>query len=115
MSLHADLIAIRKLVDTPEKWTQGAPARDASGNGVPFYSTEACSFCIIGAKSMAVWFDMAIGDKVLRSICAAAGVQKTAFDLAKWNDGLEGTHSERHEQFLAALDKAIEQARPVGL
>ena len=47
------LRSARALVDTPEKWTWGTIARDASGRSVPFDSPSAVCFCAYGAVSAA--------------------------------------------------------------
>lgn len=39
----------KALIDTPEKWTQGAFARDAKGRGVETHDVKAVCFCSAGA------------------------------------------------------------------
>jgi hypothetical protein len=41
----------RALIDTPEKWTQGAFARDGKGDRVDELDKRACRFCASGATS----------------------------------------------------------------
>ena len=43
------LRSARALIDTPEKWTRGTNARNASGRSVPFDSPSAVCFCAYGA------------------------------------------------------------------
>lgn len=49
-----DLRAVRALIDTPEKWTQAAAARDASGTVVAACDPRACQWCLVGATVRAV-------------------------------------------------------------
>ena len=37
------------LIDAPEKWTQGACARDSSGDSVTLTNASAACFCSLGA------------------------------------------------------------------
>lgn len=43
------LIKAKALIDSPEKWTQGAFARDNAGYEVPSLDSSACRFCSGGA------------------------------------------------------------------
>jgi hypothetical protein len=38
-----------ELIDSPEKWTKGEYARDASGKSIDFSSNDAQCFCLRGA------------------------------------------------------------------
>lgn len=40
---------VRELLDSPEKWTKGAIARDSKGNLVSYNSPNAVCFCLLGA------------------------------------------------------------------
>ncbi len=40
---------IRELLNSPEKWTQGASAKDSRGFGVPARSPYARQWCLMGA------------------------------------------------------------------
>jgi hypothetical protein len=107
MSTLADkLREARALIDTPEKWTQGANARDAAGRKVPAYSSRARCFCMTGAviRVMAGGFDAAV--PVLGALRKGAnGLEGGSPHL--WNDAPERTHAE----VLAAFDRAIEAAQ----
>ena len=46
---------ILKILNTPEKWTKTAPARDISKTAVYFGSDEAICWCLDGALSKALW------------------------------------------------------------
>lgn len=47
------LIEIKSLIDTPEKWTKGAFARNKNYEVVQASSKDACCFCLAGAFRMA--------------------------------------------------------------
>ena len=56
-----DLIAGKALINTPEKWTQRASARDADDREVDIDDPSACKFCSMGAltkvKAFGVSYD----------------------------------------------------------
>ena len=43
------LTGVRDLLSDPERWTQGASARDAKGRIVDVHSEDATCFCAVGA------------------------------------------------------------------
>lgn len=43
------LTGVRDLLSDPERWTQGASARDAKGEPIDLYSEDAVCFCAVGA------------------------------------------------------------------
>lgn len=45
----ADLKALKELLSKPERWTQGAYARDIAGHQVSEEDSSACCFCLSGA------------------------------------------------------------------
>jgi len=96
------LTAARERISTPERWTQGAEARDAEGNSVEPWGAKAVRWCMIGAiqhVSLIIIFRpftllvRAIGDPLA--------------DIAEWQDNPERTHTD----VLATFDRAIELAR----
>lgn len=48
------LKAVRGLLSDPAAWTQGAHARDAAGNEVPYNSDKATCYCLAGAVMRAL-------------------------------------------------------------
>lgn len=53
MTLADDLRAAKKVIDTPEKWTKEAMARDSDGRIVFANSPDACRWCAAGAVERA--------------------------------------------------------------
>jgi hypothetical protein len=101
------LRAARALIDTPEKWTRGAAARDASGASLSIGQwPEAASFCIVGACHVATGIVGESGIEARRNACYAIGRAATGRDAwpASFNDNAT------HADVLAAFDKAIEAA-----
>ncbi len=49
MTTKQNLIAAKALIDTPEKWTQGAYCRDAEGVSKLLGDTSICKYCTVGA------------------------------------------------------------------
>ncbi len=48
-NLKSDLQAVRDLLADPERWTQGALARDAHGLSTLGITSESTCFCLMGA------------------------------------------------------------------
>jgi hypothetical protein len=94
--LKQDLRAVLALYSGPEKWTQGAYARDRNGNPKSPESEEAYSWCLSGAACRVSknWVDIL---SFLRSFTCVIG---------EWNDAPERSF----EDVTALLDKAIEVA-----
>ena len=44
-----DLAALKELLSDPDRWTQGAMARDIDGYEVRPSNPRACRFCLVGA------------------------------------------------------------------
>lgn len=43
------LTGVRDLLSDPERWTQGASARNVAGESVDLFSEDAVCFCAVGA------------------------------------------------------------------
>lgn len=48
-NLRVSLIEIKELLITPDKWTNGANARNVTGQQIPPCSAHACQWCLVGA------------------------------------------------------------------
>ncbi len=83
-------------------WSQGAPARDASGRPVAFWGDGACSWSLSAAFALAATDGLPEG-YVPNSIRAFADVTG-ALSLEAWNDAPDRTK----EELLAAIDAALE-------
>ena len=59
MSAKEILILAKGYIDSPEKWTKGAQARDGIGEPTSYDDSDATCFCIMGAIHKA---DSAYGD-----------------------------------------------------
>ena len=96
------LTRVRKRIEKPENWTQGAAARIwPKGSPVSVSSPRAKCWCLAGAtfrEASAYPLDAAseAENKLYRM---------AEFDVAFWND----THT--HAEVLALLDEAIEELR----
>ena len=99
------LTAVRELLSDPKRWTQGAMARDAQGNGVGHSSSDAACWCLDGAIRYAErhkpWRPGSPAFAALRERLHYTSV-------AMFNDSSE------HAEVLALLDRAIEGERGAG-
>lgn len=113
MTIYKDqLEAVYKLIEKPENWTQGAAARNKSGDVVrcpsarlveEAQSPEACQWCVIGAfAKLGLANDWVIPTQILMP----------DFNIDKCGDGGVGffndTHT--HAEVLQLLKDAIERA-----
>lgn len=102
-SLSDQLKAAKALIDTPEKWTKGAFARDRDGDDV--YETDgdtAVCWCAVGAINKA--FGCHAGLTVVQALYAALPAD---FQLvASFNDHPDTTHAD----VMALFDRAIAEA-----
>jgi hypothetical protein len=90
----------RALIDTPEKWTQDAEARDADGNEVLYNDPSATCFCAIGAMSRAAdEYSPSRETRILRR----AVFGDVWRPIPSWNDAPETSHAD----VLEAFDRAI--------
>lgn len=102
MSTLETLIAARKLIESPRRWTQGTSARDKRGVNVPSTSLKAVCWCAYGAIWRISGFDKdQLSTKALR---AAMSVE---YD----HEAFEFNDRHTHKEVLAAFDEAIEKAR----
>ena len=96
------LIAARKLIEPPDRWTRGSLARNAEGYWVGIHSPNAVCWCMEGAVLLSSnstnTDDVLVALKLLEK---ASGVFPSAY-----NDAPDRTHAE----VLAAFDCAIQLA-----
>lgn len=97
-TLIPDLRAVRELLSDPDRWTQGAYARDATGHTVLTYAPDACRWCIAGACDRTA-------PSTARALQARAALARQAgVRLSTFND------TNGHPEVLALIDKAIAAA-----
>jgi len=92
--VHDTLVAARALIADPERWTQGAWARDEEGGPVGTLSPAAVCFCAQGAL---VHVSRSGHERALEALSVAAGRRPTVV-----ND-FDG-----HAAVLEMYDRAIE-------
>ena len=91
------LIRARERISVPERWTQGAVARDINGSDVMTHSKRAVCWCSMGAIKAEA------GELQYRAaLNFLTGIQGEC--VHEYND----THT--HTEVLAMFDKAIEEA-----
>lgn len=95
---------VYELLDSPEKWCQGALAKDAEGRALPHDSEGATAWCLVGAC------DRCYPDPQERSIVSDRLCQILAtygemrrFGIAGWNDRTERTWMDI-DRLVRALD-----------
>ena len=91
---------VRKLLSDPNKWCQGAFARDKNSDHVESCSEFAVSWCLLGAinKEVGTSDDFSIyGSSAAKYLREKTGIR----DIVLFND-----HA-THKQVLDLLDKAI--------
>lgn len=103
MSPHDLLKAARALIAEPERWTQGACARDTSGRACTTVSPHAVRYDTIGALDAAGSDDRNYNE-ARRALLVAIG--DPVCGLSGWND----THT--HAEVLAGWDAAIAATAP---
>lgn len=92
------LIKARKLIDTPEKWTQGALARKKAGHVSDIDGKGAVCFCALGAIIKASGALDTDAYNIFRRVIDGS--------ISTFNDDPPRTHAE----VLAAFDAAISKA-----
>ena len=106
------LIAAKKRISDPRRWTKGAWARDLNHVPCASSSSEACSWCAIGAVAAAttkLHNRLDSPYSVLASAKADAMLKLAAFTpvegicVAVFNDN----ESTTHEDIMKLFDKAI--------
>ena len=109
------ILRMKKRLSKPDRWCQGAPARDDWGNEVTPGSPNACQWCLTGA----LWEELNDGvedskyvevrDHLRYALRLHPSVGKhidpTA--LVGWNDDPARTH----EDVIAFLDEAMEKTK----
>lgn len=101
MKVSEVLIAAKSLIDTPDKWIQGAYAADSSGCDIAPSSTNACKFCSIGALVR-----VGVGLYANYSVSEAYLTHAMRCDtISRFND------SHTHSEVMEAWDRAIEAAK----
>ena len=108
----------RKLIDTPEQWTQGTFATSAAGDTVGLAEERAACFCIVGAvhrvsleldpfKPGRVPITASVRQALEATIDdgASFGSTVSAPKIVRWNDSPEREHSE----VLALIDATIKR------
>lgn len=98
MTLKENLIRAKALITDPEKWTQGAYARDANGCIVPPDDPSAVCYCSIGAIG-ALGLPCNELENTIDYLYVSIGKP-----ISDFNDG------DTHADVMAAWDKAIEKA-----
>lgn len=101
MNVLEHMQAARDLIADPERWTQGAYARDEYGEGVDACDETAVCWCSIGALRKVFAEAECVPDSIhdaYKRISESFGVYG---NLANKNDDYT------HAQVLAAWDKAI--------
>lgn len=106
MNIMEALKATKAVIDTPEKWTQVAFARNASGEAVSAFDSSAVCYCLRGALTKAT---AGMGDnREARAaiVWAIKGLNYHYSIIYVFNDHPDTTHA----MVMAVLDKAIETA-----
>jgi hypothetical protein len=107
----------RALIDTPDKWTQNAFARNALGVNVEVRGSSATCFCTLGAIERAVdrmndddGHLMTAAGYARRLLANSTGAEPLfyASHLAEFNDRPTTTHAIVMEMFDKAIDKATD-------
>lgn len=83
---------IAEFLADPERWTQRALARDASGTCVRPLAPEACRWCLVGALIVCYPDDRErweVVEKLMHAVFGASGMS-----LTFWNDSPDRTHAE---------------------
>lgn len=93
------LIATRKIISQPHKWTQRTIARDEQGRPVPYDNEKAFSYCLQGAIQVPCGSDWMLRSKV----------QVVLSKLTPLGNHISFNDSQKtkHEYVLDLLDRAI--------
>ena len=95
--------AVRELLATPDRWTQGAAARDSRGVACDWADeTAVVSWCILGA----IYHFGAPTSSVLllrRALSRQLGEMDTFLPVDSWND----TPGRTHADVLELLDRVV--------
>ena len=97
--MNAVYNTVAKLLESPDRWCQGASARNEKGDGIYSESPDACRWCIAGAI-LRIYGSLGC-PAVYEKMQDALGLKRTD-SLILFNDNRKTTH----EQILAAAKKA---------
>src|SRR3974390_3229322 len=100
------LKATRSILEKPERWTQGASARNAVGHVVNFADSDAVCWCLTGAIQKAVYGDIDV--LVLDAMNYAFNeIDRTLgySGILGWNDWPLRTHDEVLELLDSTIDR----------
>lgn len=106
------LVEAKKLIDSPEKWTQDSFAKDQTGAEVSYASSQATCFCSLGALRRVELNEFCDDSGELRErskrFLNRAIEETTSYSLygiAPFNDEAS------HEEVMAVWDEAIKLAK----
>lgn len=81
---------MHELLASPEKWTKGAYAMDASGLHVPERHPDARRWCLLGAANYCYGLaSVAVEMRIRDALLAGSGDKATG--IASWNDAPDRT------------------------
>jgi hypothetical protein len=100
------LTGVRDLLSDPERWTQGASARNAKGEPVDVHSEEATCFCAVGALYRIAFPDGDCADPVQDEVYWKARWRAKEF-LPEGKTLISVNDLDGREAVLDLLDKAI--------
>lgn len=114
MKISEVLERSRALVAQPERWTQGANARDADGKSVLCDSPDAVSFCAFAAIDRTTYnkftekydYEYGLACRFLVRAAIDLGYADEGDNIVKISD-----HFLDHEMMLGTYDRAIELAK----
>jgi hypothetical protein len=102
------LRAALALIDSPEKWAQGASAKDSEGFIVALHAEDAVSFCSLGALGIKCsdkgYLDNEAYESSRTYLKRAAGQRL----ITEYND------TRTHAEVMQMFDKAIQLAQAEG-
>lgn len=81
---------IKELLNSPEKWTQSAYAKDAVGDSCSSTEPQAVCWCLLGAIHRC-YPEPKESDKVWRKILAAITLESHFVSISSFNDNEETT------------------------
>ena len=87
---------IWQLLDSPDKWTQGAVARDSQNKSVNWHSATAYKWCVIGAISKC-YGQGEEHQQTYEKIQDYLASKGNYWMLVLWNDARETTWQEIHD------------------
>lgn len=96
MTTLEQLIAMRELLASPERWTKGALARDKFGNVTYYRANAAVCWCLLGA---------------LRKVAFGYDTEDTRRALVICLDDYNDARTTTHTDILRLLDIAIENEK----